>query len=166
MNRVDALAIARSRQVVSSEGKYRAKITNNGVYYDPSVNDPETNQPPRYLFGTNVMSSDQYSTLKHGLNPENEVDDLQELLNQTSLTAAILEPRNGGEPEWMPVKGEIVDVEVGFVPSSEGEQVLRITSITPRKAVAAQTASFDFDNEEETQEVSQEQTVVADELGD
>lgn len=134
-----ALAILGSKQIVEHEGKFRAAVTNSGNFIEAK---PETNQPAKWLFGTNLITQKQYDNAVAALRAlvgdkkAQAKTDFNELLRGAGLSISVTMPRNGIRPQNMPNKGARVFVYVDYVQGSEGgagkraseaDLVLRIT---------------------------------------
>lgn len=117
LTHADAVTILKSKGVATTAKKYTVKVTN--------VN-PYVNGQTIAIANFNLMNAFQMEEAK-GLLREGKID---EATNQ-GLSLSI----RGND--YMPSKGEIVDIEVSEVTLKSGETALLATSLVARKAVSA-----------------------------
>lgn len=120
----DAVGILNSRTPISSEGKYTVKVTNCGDYHKALENGGAVVAIANF----NAMSPYQMEQAKALLA---EGKNAEALNNNLSLSIR--------DKDYRPAKGEIVDIEVGYITTKSGEQALMVTSLTPRQAVSVAT---------------------------
>jgi len=145
-----AIKIAQSRTVISAPGKYRVKVTSS-----PNAYHPEDDSPSRYLVSFNAMTALQGKELiaKFAEAQANGEQDYQPVLKGSNLTGSLNFSNDGVAPDWVPIKGEYVDILVGPVESKRrGTTVLNVLSITPIQVTnTTQKFSFSMETEEEVE---------------
>lgn len=148
LDRDAAIRIAQSRSVISQPGKYQVKVTNS-----PNLmvkEDISTEGPSRYLVNVNAMSLLQASELRQNIKDADELSlsDYQETLNSCNLVASINFGGSHGEvaPDWVPVKGEYVNIIVDKVHSKRRDaDVLGVVAIEPVPVSVSGSTKFSFD---------------------
>jgi len=128
MTHSDAVGILKSKSVISQAGKYTVKCTNVNAY---------VNGQTIAIANFNAMNAYQFGEAKDLLR-EGKLDDAT---NQ-GLSLSI----RGND--YMPAKGEIVDIEVSEVTLKSGETALLATSLVARQAktaVKADWSEFEID---------------------
>lgn len=148
--------IVNSRVVISAPGKYIIKANGQGNHYTPDEG------RTRVIFNSNAMLTEHVELIKGSYaDCGDDSNDLQELLNLTSVSFNIQYDADGNEPAWLPSKGESVEALFGMVENRDGDQVLRVTAVNPIKVTATRKASFGslFGGEEPVMSKQEEQTV-------
>jgi hypothetical protein len=148
MNQQDAQRIISSLDKISEPGKKIMKVTSNPTYYEG-----REHEPARYLLNLKATTPDKMEKAR-SLGKEG---DYQGAVNVATLSFGQTVGYNGDIP-WLPSKGETINAEVEEVEDSEGNSVLRITSISPREAEKSSRVgefSFDDEGEEEAEEATQ-----------
>lgn len=152
MNREVAIRIAKSRTVIGQPGKYRVKVTTqpNLIVTD----DISTQGPSRFLVNINAMSALQARELKQAIKDADAAGatDYQDVLNGKSLVGALNFSGSNGEvaPEWVPAKGEYVNIVVDNVYSARRDaQVLGVVAVEPVPISTSGTSSFSLDDDDE-----------------
>lgn len=151
MDKKSAMQIVSKRKVVATPGKFTARVIGNPQYFDGTRpgKDPV---PARYIFGTDLISNDQLESLKKNIQTAVDAEkagaedtDWTEVIRNSNLSGSLLMGLDDKAPEWMPTKGEIVEVYVDLVNGPNGDtdnKVLRIQSVNPIKAHSAQTVNL------------------------
>ncbi len=137
ITRESAINIIKSRLAITSEGKFRVKVTNCNDFYKQGQYS-NTVAIANFNAMTPYHLEQAKASIKEGK--------FNEALNH-NLNLAIREGQH------KPVKGEIVDIIVEYIALKKdgvptGEQALLVTSLTPLVATKASKVSFDFDDEE------------------
>lgn len=135
--------IANSLVIVGEDGRHQVKITKDAFYYDPSQYGNEGN--PRYIIATNAITTEGEAELKKFIESMDEnttEEELQAALNSVTLTYSAWLGSEGEVPEFLPAKGEQVNITCGMVPTREGGESLRITSLTQLHKGFTRKASF------------------------
>jgi hypothetical protein len=128
MLKQDAISILNSRASITAPTKYTLKVTNVG-----SINKVLPNGTIIVgIANFNAMSPEHYAKASELM----KAGEYQQACNQ-NFSASIR------STDYMPTKGEIVDVQIGHVLNREGKEILAVTSITPIRAVSP-TAKVDF----------------------
>lgn len=117
LSHADAVTILKSKAVISQAGKYTVKCTN--------VN-PYINGQTIAIANFNIMNSFQMEEAKKALR-DGDVDGATNQGLSLSLRAT----------DYMPQKGETVDIEVAEVTLKSGETALLAQSVIPRVAETA-----------------------------
>lgn len=139
----DAVGILNSRLPITRAGKFTVKVTNCGDYHKALGNGGSVVAIANF----NAMSAYQMEQAKALLG---EGKNAEALNNNMSLSIR--------DTDYRPSKGEIVDIEVGYITTKAGEQALMVTSLTPRKAESI-SAKCDFSSFlEDAEPVSAEAT--------
>lgn len=115
--------------LITAAGKYALQVSNDVT--DKNLVTNEDGKAPRYIVGLKAIAADKLGQVREVFKGSEEVD-----IDQTNglfMTANIWKTGS----EVLPVKNEIVDCIVDYVPSKEGEMVLRVTNISVRKANVA-----------------------------
>lgn len=120
-----ALNILNSRSLITEAGKYTVKCTSVNAY-------TREDGFQSTIVNFNAMTNYHATLAKKAFKEA----DYEAAINNTSITASQL---NG---MFVPQKGETVDVEVGTITNKDGIDILVVTSIIPRKAVAAKKFSL------------------------
>lgn len=128
MEKQTAIQILKSRVLIPSAGKYTVKCTTT----NPFMREDGTMVN---IVNFNALTPYQADLAKKAF----QAGDYEGATGKgTSLSTSQL---NG---QYVPSKGEIVDIEVGEIYSENAEaNILVVTSIVPRKAVVAKAFSFD-----------------------
>lgn len=128
MERTQAIQILKSRVLIPSAGKYTVKTTS----VNPFMREDGTMVT---IVNFNALTPYQADLAKKAF----IAGDYESAVGKgTSLSTSQL---NG---QYVPVKGEIVDIEVSEIYSENvGANILVVTSIVPRKAVQAKAFSFE-----------------------
>lgn len=121
-----ALNILQSRSVVSEAGKYTAKVTSVNPYTNPETGTRST------IVNFNLMTDYQASLAQKAFASGDYVG----AINSTSMTASQL------SGQYVPTKGETVDVEIADFVNKDGVDILVIESIIPRTATKAKKFSL------------------------
>lgn len=136
MEKQQAIQILKSRVLIPSAGKYTVKATS----VNPLMREDGTMVT---IVNFNALTPYQADLARKAF-ASGDYDGA--IGKGTSMSTSQL---NG---QFVPSKGEIVDIEVGEVYSEKAEaNILVVTSIVPRKAVVAKAFSF----EELTEEVAE-----------
>lgn len=136
--------ILKGMSIVHSPDKVKLKVANT-----PNFHSVE-GQPDGYLVNFKAMTNEQKKEAKR-LFDEGEYD---QACNQNLVFKQIMK-WDGSQPDFIPQKGETVEVQLGYVPNSEGQMVIRPTSIFKIEASEPQQY-FSFDDEEETADAQAE----------
>lgn len=120
ITRESALQILNSRTVAPAAGKYTVKATNVVPYIRP---DGTQVSIVNFNIMTPYHASEATKAFKEG--------DYEKSVANTTMTASQLSGM------YVPVKGEIVDIEVSDYTTKDGHETLVVSSIVPRKAVKA-----------------------------
>lgn len=116
--------------MISEPGKYKVQVLNNvsekNLYTE--------NGRSRYIVNLKAIAADKKAEVFETFSGKGEVE-IDET-NGLFLTASIW--KNGEETPALPMKSEIVTVNVGLVADRDGVEVLRVTNI---QVAAAKTAS-------------------------
>lgn len=150
MNKSDALSILGTRTPISAPGKFTVKVTNCGDFVRALAKGGSVVAIANF----NAMTPYQIAKAKEQI-IAGEFD--KALNNNLSLSIR--------DTDYRPSKGEIVDIEVGFIQTKDGEQALMVTSLTPRKATVVST-KCDFSEFLDEAEVVETATASATELED
>lgn len=128
MEKQQAIQILKSRVLIPSTGKYTVKATS----VNPFMREDGTMVT---IINFNALTPYQADLAKKAF----VAGDYDAAIGKgTSLSTSQL---NG---QYVPSKGEIVDIEVGEIYSENAESnILVVTSIVPRKAVVAKAFSFE-----------------------
>lgn len=138
--------ILRSKKQVDTEGKYSLKVTSTPRFYEGGED-----QPDRYLISLAGIAPDQLKAAR-----EYAAEEKYDEAAGMGLSFGQNCKFDGSAPDFLPEKGEIVDVEVEEVEAQDGSMVLRPTSISPRHAKRAQQVDVDsLFGEEEAEEATQ-----------
>lgn len=140
--------------LIAVAGKYSLQVSNDVT--DKNLVANEDGSAPRYIVGLKAIAEDKYAQVREVFKDSEEVE-----IDQTNglfMTANIWKTGN----EVLPVKNEIVDCIVDYVPNKEsGEMVLRIVSIKVRKATVADKLDvIKFFTEVETPTVESSSTTL------
>ncbi len=133
MERLTAKQILESRVLIHSAGKYTCKVTSVNPYTDPETGNSRT------IVNFNAMTPYNASQATKAFK---EGDYEASVGKGTSMSASQL---NG---QYIPSKGEIVDIEVVDYVTKDGENTIVVNTIVPRKAVAAKAFSLSLEEEE------------------
>lgn len=133
MDKKSAHQILTSRTVIHDSGKYTVKVTSVNPFED------------KHIVNFNLMTGYQANLAKEAFMAGNYE---QSTGKGTSLSASQLPGM------YVPSKGEIVDVEVGWITNKEDVDILVVTSIVARKAVKAQAFSLELEAVEEPEVVA------------
>lgn len=137
MDKLSAKQILQSRDVISTTGKYTVKVTS--VTHNHQRDNGQTVNIVNFAAMTAFQKEQAVKAYKAG--------DFEEATRK-ALSSSVL------DRQYTPVKGEIVDIEVGEIYSDNAKaNVLVVNSIIPRQATKATKFSFDFDEEEVEEEV-------------
>lgn len=123
-------------QAINEPGKYKLQVTNNVTDKNLVVSEKGRES---YIVSVKAIAPDKMEQLKQVFAESEEV--AIEQTNGLFLTANIW--KNGEEVPALPMKGEEVEVTVGFVPSRDSEEVLRITNIRVLSAKTAKKLSLE-----------------------
>lgn len=123
----NAVRILESRSLISEPGKYRVKVTNTV----PFVREDGT---AVVICGLSAMTQYHLHQAKQLLAAGN----VQKATNQ----ALACSPRVGRD--FVPTKGEFVDIIVDFVQTKEGANALLVTSMSPVAMQQAPRVSLSF----------------------
>lgn len=121
-----ALNILQSRSVVSEAGKYTAKVTSVNPYLNPETGRKST------IVNFNLMTDYQTSLAQKAFAD----GDYAGAINSTSMTASQL------EGQYVPTKGETVDLEIVDHENKDGVTILVVDTIIARKSTKAKKFSF------------------------
>lgn len=117
--------------VVCDEGvKNLVKVNKEPFLYDPTDYGQEGR--PRYIVSTNGTTNEQIAVLKKFIAEEADEaaeQELQEALNKAGLTLSIW-VNDGVQPDYVPMKGEMIHAIIGYVPTRDSGEQLRITSFS------------------------------------
>lgn len=144
MDKQTAKSILQSRSVISTTGKFTVKVTSVTNGYIRTNKDGSTSVVDIVNFAamTNYQAQQALEAYKAG----NYAEATRSSLSTSRLSG-----------QYVPVKGEIVDIEVSSRYSDTAEaDILVVDAIIQRQAVAA--AKFSLDDEEETSEAELETT--------
>lgn len=125
-----AINILQSRALVTDAGKYTAKVTS----VNPFIREDGTQTN---IVNFNLMTAYQADSARKAF----KEGDFAGALNGTSMTASQL------QGQYVPSKGETVDVEIGWHTNKEGIDILVVNSVIARKAVAAKKFSLELEEE-------------------
>lgn len=139
MDKKTALQILQSRVLVAEPGKYTVKCTSTNLFTDESGT--------RTIVNFNVMTPYQAELATKAFKEGNYEGATGK---GTSLSTSQL------QGQFVPQKGEVVDIEVSNHVNKEGITILVVSSIVPRKAIQAKAFSL---AEEEVEEPAEEQIV-------
>lgn len=129
MERDNAINILKSRKVISGPGKYSVKITSATPYHRSIETGPDQVAIVNFNTMTPYHKETAATLFAQG--------DYQEAVNQ-NLTTSIR------EGDYMPTKGEIVDIVVEEITTNNGVKGLFVTGpCVPKKAEAP--AAFDIE---------------------
>lgn len=120
---------------ITAPGKYELTVLNN-VSEKNLFTDEET-QRSRYIVSLKAIAPDKIPAIREVFNGKEEV--AIEDTNGLFLTGSIW--KNGDEQPALPMKGETVEVTVGYVASQDAEEVLRVTNM--RVLAAKKATKFD-----------------------
>lgn len=126
LSQEQALQILQSRSLITEAGKYTVKTTST----TPIIRD---NGQTVTIVNFSAMTTYHAQKAIEAYN-EGKYDDCT---NGTSLSASQL------EGQFVPSKGETVDIEVGEHVNKDGVTILVVTSIVQRKAVQAKKFSLE-----------------------
>lgn len=135
MEKLRAKSIIKSRRMINTPGKYRVKVTACTPYHKDLAND----QKQVAIINVNAMTGHHVSTAK-ALFSQGEY---QQAVNQ-NLSASVR------ESDYLPSKGEIIDIVVDHITTNNNVEGLFITSYSPVKAETnlASVNVDDWDSEE------------------
>ena len=137
-------AILNSLVIVGTEGYNQVKVTKDPFYYDPSSYEGGTGNP-RFIVATNAITTEGEAHLKNfiaEMDEDTSEEEIQEVLNNNTMTFSRWLGADGEIPSDLPKKGELVRVTIGLVPTRSGEQAYRITSMTGLHNAVVRKASF------------------------
>lgn len=137
MDKQTAMQILQSRVVINQEGKYTVKVTSTNVYTDPDTGVTRT------IVNFNAMTPYNASV---ALKAFQEGDYDAATGKGTSMSASQL------KGQFVPSKGETVDVEVVDYITKDGEATFVVSSIIARQAKKAQAFSLEAIAQEEPAE--------------
>lgn len=144
MDKKQAKQILTSRKLVATTGKFTVKCTNTNPFRRENKDGSFTDVTIVNFAAMTPYQLEQAQELfKEGK--------FQEATN-TNLSASQL------PGQYIPAKGEIVDVEMDTIENKEGVSILVVGTIVPRKAEEARRISADAFSDEESEE---EETVDA-----
>lgn len=147
MDKQQAKQILTSRKLVAGEGKTTLKVTN----VNPFMRQLKDGSGSQLVHIVNFAAMTGYQFDKAlALFKEGKY---QEATN-TNLSASQL------SGQYVPSKGEIVDVEVTTVKNNDGIDILTISNITPRKAVESAKISASAFDDEETEETTSAENIA------
>lgn len=134
MDKQSAVQILNSRKLIGTEGKFTLKVTSASPFSRENK-DGSTSQVMIVNFAamTSYQEGEARKLFKAG--------DYQ---GATNLNMSVSQLPG----QYVPSKGEIVDVEVGTINNKDGVAILVITSIIPRKAQSASAVKFSLDEED------------------
>lgn len=138
MDKQSAKQILQSRSVISKVGKYTVKVTSvtNGHVRE---SDGRVIDIVNFNCMTGYQASQALASFKAG--------EYEEATARTAMSTSVL------DRQYCPLKGEIVDIEVGEIYSEKAESnILVVTSIVPRQAEAPKKFSLDFEDDADEQE--------------
>tara|TARA_R110000796_G_scaffold2953_2_gene11313 strand:+ start:1176 stop:1604 length:429 start_codon:yes stop_codon:yes gene_type:complete len=127
LDRESAIKILKAKSVVSAPQKYTVKVNSVSAF---------DNGQTAFIVNFDIMNAYQ-KTEAMALFAEGK---FQEACNK-GLSLSIR------ATDYLPAKGETVDIEVGNITLKSGEIALLATSLIPRQAVAPTKSSWDFDEE-------------------
>ncbi len=128
MNKQDAISILNSRINITTPGKHRVKVTNCNPFSKTLSN------------GTQVVAIANFGAMTP-YQKQQAIVDIQAGQWDKALNHNLsLSIRN---TDYMPAKGERVDIDVEYVTTSTGEQALLVVGLTPVKAIT-NNAKCDF----------------------
>lgn len=146
MKKESAIQILNSRKLISTVGKFTIKVASvsNPIYNeDKQVTTNIVNfaaMTPFQVEKANELFKEANSLAKQG--DLVGAEELYQKATNSTITMSVLEGR------YLPTKGEIVDVEIGHHINKEGEKILIVEAIVPRKAAVASTIKFNFEEDE------------------
>jgi len=125
--------------IIDGPGKYSLPVTSQPQLFvpDPTTGDQSN---PRYIVNVKAILKEDIPAIREVLKGKDYVN-AQEM-RDFFLTGTIWVNDDGVQPE-IPMKGELVDCAVDYVPNREGEEVLRITSMNVLPAVKAPKVDLD-----------------------
>lgn len=130
MDKQQAKQILSNRVLIPSEGKYTVKVTGTSPFM--------RGEQATTIVNFAAMTPWQVNKAKEKFNSGN----FQEATN-TNLTASQL------PGQYVPAKGETVDIEVSEIENNDGVKILVVSGIVPRVAQKASAiTAFDDDEEE------------------
>jgi len=109
-------------QVITEPGKYKLQVLNNVT--DKNLVE-SANSRQSYIVSLKAISQDKLEQVKQVFAEAEEV--AIEQTNGLFLTANIW--KNSDETPALPMKGEEIEATIGYVPSRDGEEVLRVTNM-------------------------------------
>lgn len=120
--------------LIDSPGKYNLTVLNNVSEKNLFTDDKGS----RYIVNLKAIAKDKAQQVAETFAGQESV--AIEETNGLFMTASIWKPE--GQSPSLPMKGEEVEVTVGYVASQEGEEVLRVTNIRVNSAKTASKFSF------------------------
>lgn len=123
--------IVNSLVIVGEDGRHQVKVTKEPFLYNPEDYQEEGN--PRYIVSTNAITAEGEAKLKKfiaDINEDTTEEEYQNILNEVVLSSSAWIGPEGEAPAFLPAKGEQVNITCGMVPTREGGESLRITSLT------------------------------------
>ena len=136
-----ALNILQSRSVVSEPGKYTVKVTSVNPFTRDNEDGSQTNT---HIVNFNCMTQFQASQATKAFKEA----DYESAINSTSMTASQL------SGQYVPSKGETVDIEVRTHLNKDGVEILVVDSIIARKAVTSKKFSLVLEEEPVEEEIA------------
>lgn len=136
-----AMKIISSRSLVPGEGKFVAKVENVNPYRQETALGRDTVA----IVNFNLMTPYHRKEAKNW----GSQGDYQKATNQR-MSFSVL------EGDYLPAKGEVVDVMVIEKDNKEGIPSLFISSIIPKKAEKLSKVSFSFDDETEGVDIAED----------
>lgn len=133
MTKESAVQILNSRKLISKEGKFTVKVTSAAPFLRENNDGSKT---PVTIVNFAAMTQYQLSQAQELF----KTGDYQGATN-LNMSASQL------SGQFVPLKGEIVDVEVGTIQNKEGINILVVTSIVARQAEKAGTISFSLEED-------------------
>ena len=133
MEKLTAKQILQSRVLISSAGKYTVKVTSVNPYTDPETGNSRT------IINFNAMTPYNAGQATKAFK---EGDYEASVGKGTSMSASQL------QGQYIPSKGEIVDIEVVDYTTKDGDNTFVVDTIVPRKAIAAKAFSLSLEEEE------------------
>lgn len=152
MDKLQAKQILVSRKLVAGEGKTTLKVTN----VNPFMRQLKDGSGSQLVHIVNFAAMTAYQLDK--AQQLFKAGDYQGATN-TNLSASQL------SGQYVPSKGEIVDVEVTTILNNDGIEILTVSNITPRKAVESAKISSSLFDDEETEETTSAENIAEVEAG-
>lgn len=146
MTKESAVQILNSRKLIAKEGKFTVKVTSAAPFLRENKDGSTT---PVTIVNFAAMTPYQLGEAKKLF----AAGDYQGATN-LNMSASQL------SGQFVPLKGEIVDVEVGTINNKDGVAILVVTSIIARQAEKAGSISFSLEEEGEEAAIKAEAALV------